>query len=53
MVKNPPTSGSEHIFTTRKWGGPVGKNNNNCSRMQFTIFKNTEIGKVSLVNARV
>ena len=30
MVKNPPTSGSEHIFTTRRWGGPVGKNNNNC-----------------------
>lgn len=30
MVKNPPSSGSEHIFTTRKWGGPVGKNNNNC-----------------------
>lgn len=30
MVKGPPTSGSEHTFTKRKWGGKVGKNNNNC-----------------------
>ena len=30
MTKHPPTSGSEHTFTTRRWGGKVGKNNNNC-----------------------
>ena len=30
MTKQPPTSGSEHVFTTRKWGSPKGKVNNNC-----------------------
>ena len=30
MVNTPPTSGSEHKFTKRKWGGKIGKNNNNC-----------------------
>ena len=30
MSKTPPTNGSEHIFTTKRWGGKVGKNNNNC-----------------------
>ena len=30
MSKAPPTSGSEHTFTKKRWGGKVGKNNNNC-----------------------
>jgi hypothetical protein len=30
MSKTPPTSGGEHTFTTKRWAGKVGKNNNNC-----------------------
>jgi LysM repeat protein len=26
----PPKSGSEHVFTLKKWGGKVGVKNNNC-----------------------
>ena len=30
MTKSPPTSGSEHTFTMKRWGGKRGKGNNNC-----------------------
>ena len=39
MTKGPPTSGGEHTFTTRKWGGKVGKNNNNCYAYAVNDFQ--------------
>ena len=39
MTKGPPTSGGEHTFTTRRWGGNVGKNNNNCYAYAVNDFQ--------------
>jgi len=39
MNKNPPTNGSENIFTVKKWGGKVGINNNNCYAYAVNDFK--------------
>ncbi len=39
MTKGPPTSGGEHTFTTRRWGGKVGKNNNNCYAYAVNDFQ--------------
>jgi hypothetical protein len=39
MTKPPPPSGSEHTFTTRKWGSPKGRVSNNCYAYAVNNYK--------------
>jgi LysM repeat protein len=39
MKKSPPTNGSEHTFTMRRWNGKVGINNNNCYAYAVNDFE--------------
>ena len=39
MRKSPPPNGSEHIFTMKRWDGPVGRGNNNCYAYAMNDYK--------------
>jgi len=45
MTKRPPPSGSEHTFTTRKWGSPKGKVSNNCYAYAVHDYKTQRLWK--------
>tara|TARA_R110002153_G_scaffold244536_1_gene399987 strand:+ start:150 stop:827 length:678 start_codon:yes stop_codon:yes gene_type:complete len=45
MRNSPPPNGSEHIFTMKRWDGPVGKGNNNCYAYAVNDYKKYRMSK--------